>query len=253
MNLRRRMEGSLDRDIREYIEMETRDNIERGMPPEKGSRRGTPQIRQRPARNRRHRMWADRMLQDTRYALGGLRRNPVFASVAILTLALGIGMNTAVFSVVSAVLIKPLPYPDAERIVWLANYNQRYHFEASTSPDFTDWRTNAKSFEEMAGYLPVDKTMLDGDQSSKHPFASITPAFWHDRESRSRRSSVCGWRAGCGRLVVAHVPAMVRRQSAGDGPSGSHRWPARQDCRRAPPGVPFSSADRRRRRSERGS
>jgi hypothetical protein len=94
-------------------------------------------------------------------------------------------MNTAVFSVVSAVLIKPLPYPDAERIVWLANYNQRYHFEASTSPDFTDWRTNAKSFEEMAGYLPVDKTMLDGGQSSKHPFVSITPAFWRMTGSRA--------------------------------------------------------------------
>ena len=122
-------------------------------------------------------MWAERILQDARYALRTLRRNPGFAAVAILTLALGIGMNAAVFSVISGVLIKPLPYPDSGRIVWLANYNQRFQFEASSAPDFSDWR-RARSFEDMAGYLTVDSTILDGQQSGKHAFVSITPEFW---------------------------------------------------------------------------
>ena len=120
-------------------------------------------------------MWADRMAQDIRYALRGLRRNPVFAAVAILTLALAIGMNTAVFSVVSAALIKPLPYPDSDRIVWVANADRRLHRELSSAPDFADWRDQARSFEAMAGYMTRDSTLQDGDQSGKHSFVSITP------------------------------------------------------------------------------
>ena len=183
MNLRRRMENDIDRDIRDHIEMETRENIERGMSPEEarlaalrkfGNVLGVAED----TRGVWRWMWADRLFQDTRYALRGLRRNPLFAAVAILTLALGIGLNTAVFSVVSAVLIKPLPYPDAERIVWLANYNQRFHFEAASAPDFADWRDQAHSFEAMAGYGTVDSTVQDGDRSSKHGFVFISPEFW---------------------------------------------------------------------------
>ncbi|HYL75227.1 MAG TPA: ABC transporter permease [Bryobacteraceae bacterium] len=183
MSLRHRMESGLDRDIREHIEMETRDNIDRGMAPDEARlaalRKFGNVLRVTEETRAVWRWgWAERMLQDTRYALRGLRRNPVFAAVAILTLALGIGMNTAVFGVVSAVLIKPLPYPDAGRLVWLANYNRRFHFEASSSADFYDWRAQAQSFEAMTGYGTVDSTVQDGDQSAKHAFVSITPEFW---------------------------------------------------------------------------
>src|SRR5690242_3551633 len=86
--------------------------------------------------------------QDARYAVRGLRRNPAFAFASILTLALGIGMSTAVFSVVSAALIRPLPYPNPNRLVWVALNNRRFHFEASSAPDFADWREKARSFEQ---------------------------------------------------------------------------------------------------------
>ncbi|HTA42214.1 MAG TPA: ABC transporter permease [Bryobacteraceae bacterium] len=183
MRLRRRMEKDIESDIREHIEMMTRDNIERGMSPAEARNAairkfGSPLRVAEETKDVWRWIWADRLLQDTRYALRGLRRNPVFASVAILTLALGIGMNTAVFSVVSAVLIKPLPYAEPDRIVWLATYNQRFHFEAASAPDFADWRDQSKSFEEMAAYVTVDSTVQDGDQSAKHSFVSITPEFW---------------------------------------------------------------------------
>ncbi len=183
MSLRRRMENGLDRDIRDHIAMETRENIERGMSPEEARHAALRKFGNvlRTIEETRavwRWMWAERMLQDARYALRGLGRNPVFAAVAILTLALGIGMNTAVFSVVSAVLIKPLQYPDAERLVWLANYNRRFHFEAASAPDFTDWRRQAQSFEGMVGYRNADSTVQDGERSSKHAFVSITPEFW---------------------------------------------------------------------------
>jgi putative ABC transport system permease protein len=188
------MESELEQDLRDHIEMETRDNMERGMSAEDARLAALRKFGNvaRIAEETRavwRWMWAERLLQDTQYALRTLRRNPMFAAVALFTLALGIGMNAAVFSVVSGVLIKPLAYPDAERLAWLANYNSRFKFEASSSPDFSDWR-RARSFEEMTGYLTVDSTILDGDQSAKHSFVSITPEFWR----------MAGYRAAAGRL-----------------------------------------------------
>ena len=218
MTLRRRMENDLDRDISEHIAMETHENIERGMSPEEARSAALRKFGNVLRVTEETRAvwqwtWAECLLQDTRYALRGLRRNGMFAAVAILTLALGIGMNTAVFSVVSAVLIKPLPYPDPDRLVWLANYNQRFHFEASSAPDFIDWRGQSQSFEEVAGYGTVDKTVQDGDQSSKHSFVYTTPEFWQ----------IAGARAALGRLfsdsdrdVVVLTWRMFEQRFGGD-------------------------------------
>jgi hypothetical protein len=123
------MESDIERDILDHIERETRDNIDQGMSPEEARRTAVRRFgnRMRIAEEMRavwRREWVDRIFQDVRYALRGMHRNPVFAVAAILTLALGMGMSTAVFSVVNSVLIKPLPYPDAGRLVWLANYNR---------------------------------------------------------------------------------------------------------------------------------
>uniref|UniRef100_Q01TA0 Permease n=1 Tax=Solibacter usitatus (strain Ellin6076) TaxID=234267 RepID=Q01TA0_SOLUE len=183
MNLRRRMENDVERDIRDHIELETSENIERGMSPQEARlaalrKFGNPALVAEDTRAVWRWMWLDRLLQDIRYAQRTLRRNPVFALVAILTLALGAGMNTAVFSIVSGVLIKPLPYRDPQRLVWLANYNRRFHFEVVAAPDFSDWQAQAKSFEAMAGYQTIDSTILDGEESGKHGVISISPEFW---------------------------------------------------------------------------
>ena len=96
------------------------------------------------------------MVHDLRYALRALRRSPVFTLSAIAALALGIGANTAVFSVVYAVLLKPLPYAEPDRLVKLSEWNP-----ASGSPSravsagtFVDWRTRSRSFERLAVYTP---------------------------------------------------------------------------------------------------
>ena len=82
------------------------------------------------------------VLQDVRYGLRMLARNPGFTVVAVLTLALGIGANTAIFSVVNTVLLKPTPYKDAGRLmtVWSQNLRKGVTADLVSAPDFADWR-----------------------------------------------------------------------------------------------------------------
>ncbi|HWX40677.1 MAG TPA: permease prefix domain 1-containing protein, partial [Blastocatellia bacterium] len=87
--------------------------------------------------------------QDVRYGLRVLRKNPGFTVVAVLTLALGIGANAAIFSLVNAVLLRPLPYPQASRLVlvWATNTKNGRTQDVASYPDFDDWRAQSQSFD----------------------------------------------------------------------------------------------------------
>jgi putative ABC transport system permease protein len=91
-----------------------------------------------------------------RFALRTLRRQPTFALVAVLTLALGIGANTAIFSVIKTVVLNPLPYQDPEQIAILWEVNPEGNQGPVSSPTFEDWKREAKTFESMAAYRHVD-------------------------------------------------------------------------------------------------
>src|SRR5215467_4827442 len=103
------------------------------------------------------------ILQDLRFGARMLMRSPGFTTIAIVTLALGIGANTAIFSVVNAVLLRPLPYAAPERLVavW-ENDQRRPGLRASISyPNFFDWRAQNHSFESMASYYTGDMALTD--------------------------------------------------------------------------------------------
>lgn len=98
------------------------------------------------------------VLQDIRYSIRTLSKSPGFAAVAVLTLALGIGANTAIFSVVESVLLRPLPYPHPENLVQIWNtYPPQVPRGALSPGDYADWRQQNASFSEMGGYAPISQ------------------------------------------------------------------------------------------------
>src|SRR5580700_8506765 len=107
----------------------------------------------------------ENLLQDIRYGIRTLGKNPGFTAVAILTLALGIGANTAIFSVVQNLLLRPLPYPQPESLVEIWNTYPPQVPRGGLSPgDYADWRREAKNFSEMGGYADVSRGFnLTGD------------------------------------------------------------------------------------------
>ena len=103
----------------------------------------------------------DKFVQDLRFAVRSLVRRPGFSVTAVVTLALGIGATTAIFSVVNAVLMRPLPFPEPDRIVAIANFWTRTGARGATvsAPDFHDWKAQSRSFEAM-GYVVGGQTSV---------------------------------------------------------------------------------------------
>ena len=116
---------------------------------------------------------------DVRDALRALRRNPTFALVALLTMAIGIGANTAVFSVVNALLLRPLPYRDPGRLVWAAKLAPAMPAEIATGADYLEWRDHAASLEGVAAWDEAPGlTLLGSGDPERLLGAHITAGFF---------------------------------------------------------------------------
>src|SRR5579864_111619 len=117
------------------------------------------------------------LLQDIRYALRQLRKSPGFTAVAVLTLALGIGATTAIFSVVYGVLLRPLPYSDPDRIMAVFEVNTRGTWSRLADPNFDDFRDQNRSFQAIAKYSAGMESVSGGAVPTRSMVANVTPEF----------------------------------------------------------------------------
>jgi putative ABC transport system permease protein len=118
------------------------------------------------------------LLRDMRYALRVLLRSPGFTAVAVLTLALGIGANTAIFSVVNAVLLRPLPYPESNRLVYLGEWSEQVPEMSISMANFNDWRAQNTVFESMVGYQSDNVVLTGRGEPERLRLRRITAGFF---------------------------------------------------------------------------
>jgi putative ABC transport system permease protein len=164
-----RLDRELDGEIQAHLEMAERDALARGLSPEdayRDARRrlgGIAQLRE-VHRDDRSARWIETFARDLRYGLLSLLRHRAFTAVAIGVLALGIGATTTMFSLVDSVLLRPLPYPDPERIVRIWETPTPTTVNQTTNGFFHEWRRRSISFEAMAAERPTHVTVTIGGE-----------------------------------------------------------------------------------------
>ena len=163
----------LDAELQSHLQLHIDDNLRSGMSPTEARRQallklGGLQQTKQAILDQATLPFAESLLQDLRFALRILRNNPAFTAAAVLVLALGIGANTALFSVVNAVLLRPLPYPHAEQLVTLRESKPNFSSGSISFPNFLDWQNDNRSFSSMAmmrgGRSPILTGLGDAEQ-----------------------------------------------------------------------------------------
>jgi putative ABC transport system permease protein len=227
---RARVERDLAEDVASYLELLAEEKMREGMGPEAARRAarvefgGVEQVKER-VRAVRTGALLDTLALDLRYGIRMLARSPGFAAVAVLALALGIGANTAIFSVVDGVLLRPLPYPEADRLVLISR-----HFSRSTFPtgnlclaDYLDWRAGNRAFEDPAVFNRRRFDLTGASEPEQVGGAAVTAGFFSALKVRPLLGRV--FRAGEDgaakeRLAVISEPLWRRRFGGNPGVIG---------------------------------
>jgi hypothetical protein len=199
---RARLERDLDRELRYHMDRRVEDLIKDGLGEREARRQaslelgGVPQV-QEAVRDTWIWRWLDTLVRDVRYAVRSLTRSWGFALGAGAVVAMAIGANIAIFSVVNTVLLQPLPYPDAERLVSVETLwtNTGRTSQDVSGPDFLDWQAQNDVFEKMAvSYGGDDFAAIVGDRA----------VFANARYVSAEFFAVFGQTASAGRLLTEH-------------------------------------------------
>ena len=179
---RRRAESELEEELRAHVERRAQDLERSGMTREEARRRariefGGGEKYKEECREAQGRLWLEAIWMDARYAVRTLRKSPGFTTVAVLTLALGIGANAAIFSVVDAVLLRPLPYSQPERLVTIFESRTANDFSsrnAAAPGNFLDWRKRSRAFEQMGAASLPGFNITGADRAERVTGAAIS-------------------------------------------------------------------------------
>ena len=179
-----RAERDLDDELTFHLAMQSHQNREAGMSADEANRRarialgGVEPLKER-SRDLRPLRWTRDLVQDLRYAQRSLLRAPGFAAVAIVTLALGIGANTALFSVVSGVLLRPLPFPDPDHLVRVWAFVPSSNLRRSpATPDYRELRDHNRTFDALGAYAPGSYSGTGTDRPELLPAVRVTASIW---------------------------------------------------------------------------
>ena len=177
-----RSDRELDAEVRSYVDLLAEEKMRHGMDPEQARRAakielgGIEQVKEN-VREVRAGAWLDSLLQDLRYGVRMLARNLAFTAVAVLTLALGIGATTAIFSVVYGVLLRPLPYRDSNRIMSVFEITSAGRPSRLADPNFDDFRDQSRSFQAIAKYGNNVVSVSGARQPTRTSVANVSPDF----------------------------------------------------------------------------
>lgn len=182
---KQRNEQDLDQEVSFYLDMLTEEKINRGMPPEEARRAarielgGAEQVKEQ-VRDVRSGVWLETVFQDLRYGLRILLHNPGFSGLVVLTLALGIGANTAIFSVVYGVLLRPLPYQNGGQLVVL--HQQATHAHLDDVPfsvkEIADYRNYNHSLDSVVEYHNMNFLLLGNDTAERVETGVVSANFF---------------------------------------------------------------------------
>src|SRR5215469_8188436 len=181
---KRASDPQLDSELRFHIDELTQANIARGMPPDEARRRamlefgGQEQVKEEVRDVYRVRI-IDSAIANGKSALRFLGKSPSFSATIILTLALGIGANSAVFSAIDAILLRPLPFPEGDQLMFLNQYNLKVKSPQTqlSTLRLEDWNRMNSTFQAIAGYYAEDSSETSGVLPEKVSEAFVTPRF----------------------------------------------------------------------------
>ena len=186
-------EKHLDAELRFHLERQVSDYVASGLSPAEARRRasldfgGLESVKQQSREARRGHL-LETLLQDVRYAIRMLRKNPGFTIAAAITLALGIGANTAIFSIVNTVILRPLPYKDSSRIVHISIHTTMFPtFSLGLSwLNLQQIRSQVSALEETAAYSETEKTLTGTGEPTVLAIASVTDGFFEELGATSQ-------------------------------------------------------------------
>jgi putative ABC transport system permease protein len=180
---RDRRDLELDEELRYHFDRRITDSINAGMSPREAyedaqKRFGNFTLQKERTRDMDILGWLESFTQDLRYGIRSLAKNPGFATVAILTLALGIGANTAIFSVVNGVLLRPLPYPQPDQLVWFIDVQPKLATAPLSAPEFIAYRDRNRTLSQIAAYRPLNFTLTGQGDAERLRGGVVTPQWF---------------------------------------------------------------------------